>query len=249
MLFRSATQALGLWVLFWVAGSLYVLTALLGLGLHPIAHRRAERPLRSALERFRGGPLGVFMIGGFLSGAALFVTIDFQPLRIDELGGSRTIVGLGSAIPAAIEVPTMLAFPWLARRFGGHRLLVVGAIVLALRSFLSAVSTTPEFLVAGAGIGGVGYALFTIGAITFVSERLPRDVAATGQGIFQGIANGLSSVVAAAAGGAIAAQVGLAGLFGTATVIALASVVAVAIAVRGSSDGAVVVRPAVDGIP
>jgi MFS family permease len=158
------------------------------------------------------------------------------------------MVGLGSAIPAAIEVPTMLAFPWLARRFGGHRLLVVGATVLALRSLLSAIGTTPEFLVAGAGIGGIGYALFTIGAITFVSERLPRDIAATGQGIFQGIANGLSSVVAAAAGGAIAAQVGLPGLFAVATVVALTSVVAVAIAARGSPSAATI-RATVDGLP
>ena len=243
-----ATQAFGLWVLFWVAGSLYVVTAVLGLGLHPIAHARAEQPLRSAARYFRRGGLTLFVFGGFLAGAALFVTIDFQPLRIAELGGDRTMVGLGSAIPAAIEVPTMLAFPWLARRVGGHRLLVVGAVVLGLRSLLSAIGSTPEFLVAGAGIGGIGYALFTIGAITFVSQRLPRALAATGQGIFQGVANGLSSVVAAAAGGAIAAAIGLAGLFGVAVAVALVSVITIALAVRGAARPADL-GPAVDGLP
>ena len=125
----------------------------------------------------------------------------------------------------------MLAFPALARRFGGTHLLVAGAVVIALRTGVSGIATDPLVLVVASGLGGVGYALYTVGGVTFVANRVPPELAATGQGIFQGAALGLSGVLAAAVGGVVAGELGIAGMFVAAGAVGLAAAVVVALAV------------------
>ena len=125
----------------------------------------------------------------------------------------------------------MLGFPLLARRFGGTRLLVAGAVIIALRTAVAAVATDPALLVLASGLGGIGYALFTVGGVTYVAEHVPPELAATGQGIFQGASLNLSGVVAAAAGGLLAGQLGIAGMFGVAAVVGFGAAAVVALAV------------------
>jgi predicted MFS family arabinose efflux permease len=61
---------------------------------------------------------------------------------------------------------------------------------------------------------------------------VPRDLAATAQGIFQGFGNTLGNVVAAAAGGSIAAIAGLDGLFFVAAGLGIVGTAIVWFAVR-----------------
>lgn len=225
-------QAVGLDAMFWVMGVSLTVTAVIGLGLHPAVITRATSPLRSTLRVFRGRALALFLVGALLAWSAMSAILDFLALRFDELGSGAGVVGIAAALAAAVEVPDMLRFPALARRFGGDRLLVAGAAILAVRSILAAVATDPASLVIASGIGGVGYALFLVGGVTYVSEHVPRELAATGQGIFQGVSISLSQVVAAASAGLLAGAFGIAGMFGVAAVAGVLAAGVTALAVR-----------------
>src|SRR5258706_12280510 len=107
----------------------------------------------------------------------------------------------------------MLRFPSLAARFGAERLLVVGALFIAGRSILAASANQPAVLLAASVLGGVGFAFFLVGGVTYVSEHVPSRLAATAQGIFQGVGNSMGQVVASAVGGSRAAFPGIRGLF------------------------------------
>jgi MFS transporter, PPP family, 3-phenylpropionic acid transporter len=221
--------------LFAVLGVALVATGVIGLSLKPPAGRTllgiSSSPIRDAGRLFGPRGLGLFLVGSFLGWLGMASVLSFTPLRFEELGAGAGMVGLGGAIAAAIEVPIMLRFPWLAARFGSERLLVFGAACIAARSVVAAVATSPEVFLSASVFGGVGFALFFVGGVTYVSEHVPRNLAATAQGIFQGVGNSMSQVVAAAAGGSIAAAFGLQGMFLVAAVLGILSAVIIAFAI------------------
>ena len=237
----AAIERWGIGSLFAVYEAAFILTALIGLGLRPPSGRgdvvitTSTRPLRDAGRLFGPRGLGAFLLGAFLCWLGMAAVLSFTPLRFEELGAGATIVGLGGAIAAGIEVPIMLRYPWLADRFGAERLLVIGAFTIALRSVTAALSTSPELLLGASIFGGIGYALFFVGGVTYVSKRVPAELAATAQGILQGVSNSMSQVVAAAFGGIIAAAIGIDGLFWVALALGLAATVIIAFAVRSAT--------------
>lgn len=215
---------------------------LVGLTLKPLGARAsigtAARPLMDAGRLFGPKGLGVFLLGAFLSWLGMSAVLSFTPLRFEELGAGATIVGLGGAIAAATEVPIMLRFPALAARFGSERLLVVGAGFIAARSIVAASANQPAVLLFASVLGGVGFALFLVGGVTYVSTHVPRQLAATAQGIFQGVGSSMSQVVASAAGGSIAAIAGINGLFLIAAGLGAIATAIIAFAVlKGAAPG------------
>ena len=230
-----AIEAWGLGILFLVLGGGLAITAGLGLGLASVARVRAQAPFRAATRIFRTRALLLFLLGVLLASGALSATLDFFSPRFEELNAATWLIGFSSALAAAIEVPIMLRFPGLARRFGGARLLIAGAAILALRPGLAALASDPMVLVIASGIGGVGYALFFVGGVTYVAEHVPPHLAATGQGIFQSVSFGLSGVAGAVAGGVLAGAIGIAGMFGVAAGVGLLGVLVMAAAVLPGS--------------
>jgi MFS family permease len=240
-----AVDTWGLRSLFAVASIMLLLTATVGLALKPAASERpfqtATRPLRDAGRLFGPRGLGVFLLGAFLTWLGMSAVLTFTPIRFTELGAGASIVGLGGAIAAAIEVPIMLRFPMLAARFGSDRLLITGSALLAARSIVAALAPDPTTLLAASIFGGFGYALFFIGGVTYVSEHVPPELAATAQGIFQGVGNSLSQVVSAVAGGAAAAVFGVTGLFIIAAGIGIVAATIIAFSVRrGATEASTV---------
>jgi MFS family permease len=213
-----------------------VLTAIAGLALRPAAHERpfqtAARPLRDAGRLFGPRGLGVFLVGAFLTWLGMSAVLTYTPIRFIELGAGATIVGLGGAIAAGIEVPLMLRFPQLAQRWGADRLLIAGSVLTAARGVVAAVATDPPVLLAASIFGGLGFALFFIGGVTYVSQHVPPELAATAQGIFQGVGNSLAQVTAQALGGAVATVTSVAGLFAIAAGIGIVGAAIIGLAVR-----------------
>jgi PPP family 3-phenylpropionic acid transporter len=116
----------------------------------------------------------------------------------------------------------MLAFPVIARRTGAERLLILGAVAFAARAAGWAVASDPWLFVAIAPLGGVGYALFYVGTVTYVARAVPPSVQATAQGLFSGTAFAMGAILGSVLGGQVAAVLTIPGMFG---VSAVASVV------------------------
>jgi PPP family 3-phenylpropionic acid transporter len=212
-----------------------VATGAIGLTLRPPAGRSGRRygnPILDAGRLFGPRGLGLFVLGSFLAWLGMQFVLTFTPLRFDELHAGATVIGLGGAIAAAIEVPLMLSFPRLATRFGPNRLLIAGAAFLMIRSVVAAIATSPELLLAASVFAGFGYALFLVAGVVYVSTHVPPHLAATAQGIFQGVGSSLAQVTAAALGGTIAGITGIQGMFTVAAGLGVAAMLIVAIAVR-----------------
>jgi PPP family 3-phenylpropionic acid transporter len=233
----AAIDRFGIGVIFAIIVVTLGITALVGVTLRAQGTPPARVGARSAVWSIVLGPLGLFLLGAWLTFAGLQTVMAFYTLRFAELAAPATIIGLSSALGAAVEVPIMLSFPRLVARFGADRILVAGAAIFTIRAFGAALATDPNVLVALAGLGGVGYAFFLIGGITYVSRHAPEGLAATAQGLFSGLATGLAQVVAGVGGGLVAGAVGLTGLFAASGALGLAAAGVVAGAIRRASGG------------
>ena len=202
---------------------------LLGPDVAPPGEERAVR--RGVQAGFGAGLAGLvrdptlflFFLGSSLLWTAVSAVHTFLSVHLVDLGAESAIVGLVWTPGALVEVPLMLAFPAIAARFGAERLLVLGALAFAVRAALWAVVSDPLLYVAIAPLGGVGFGLFYVGTVTYVSRAVPPSVQATAQGVFSGTAFAIGSIVGSVVGGALAQAITIPGMFAVAAGATVAS--------------------------
>ncbi|HEY6057286.1 MAG TPA: MFS transporter [Candidatus Limnocylindrales bacterium] len=253
MLVGILVDRAGVASLFAVYVPCLVLTAVIGLTLpRPAVGRRHVNLLGGAMGVVRGPGMTLFLVGGLLVWTMLQAANAYYSVRVAALGGANQVVGLSWAVGAAVEVPVMFAFAKLSRRFGTELLLVCGAVLFAVRGGAAALAADPLALVAIAPIEGVGFALFSVGAVGFVASRAPTGYGATAQGVYAAVL-GLASIIGAACAGAFVDAAGVQALFGVAALGGAGASVVVALAVRNprSAGGQASAEPASrgDGLP
>jgi PPP family 3-phenylpropionic acid transporter len=173
-------------------------------------------PRSGLVAILRDPTLGLFFLGSILVWTAVASMTSFVSIHLIQLGGDAQLVGLFWALGAAVEVPLMLMFPAFSRRIGPAWLLVIGSLAFAARTAAIALAPSPILIVAAAPIGGIGFAFFYVGTVSYVAQAVPPSIRATAQGMFSGTAFNLGSILGAVLAGQIGAALGLRGLFGVA---------------------------------
>ena len=174
--------------------------------------------IRDLVGLVRDPTLLLLFVGSVIVWTAVSAVTTFVSVHLVELGSGSAVVGFVFAPGALVEVPLMLAFPVIARRTGAERLLILGAVAFAARAAGWAVASDPWLFVAIAPLGGVGYALFYVGTVTYVARAVPPSVQATAQGIFTGTAFAMGAILGSVLGGQIAAALTIPGMFGVSAV-------------------------------
>ena len=180
----------------------------------------------------RDPTLLLLFVGSVIVWTAVSAVTTFVSVHLVELGSGSAVVGFVFAPGAIVEVPLMLAFPAIARRTGAERLLILGAVAFAVRAAGWAVASEPWLYVAIAPLGGVGYALFYVGTVTYVARAVPPSVQATAQGLFTGTAFAMGAILGSVLGGQVAAVLTIPGMFGVSAGATLVGAVIVARATR-----------------
>lgn len=192
---------------------------------------RLPSMLRAPGRVLRHRPILFFLIGTMVCWTAISSQQAFFSIYLRSVGGSSAQIGWAWSIGAALEVPTMLFFPVLARRFGTERLILLGAAIVAGREIANVVFTDPVALLACSVLQGAGYGLLVVGGVTFVSRQAPRGTAATAQGLFSGAAMNSASILASGLGGQLAGILTIRGLYVISVGLGILAVVLFAIAV------------------
>ncbi len=227
-------QALGTPAMLAVYVPALALTGIVGAALLGRGSRTTRAagigPIR-ALGLLRDPGMGLFFAGSVVVWMAATGAITFFSLRLLELGGDARLVGVGWAANAVLEIPTMLAYRRLSDRLLVQWLLVAGASIFVVRAGLFAISDSPVGLIAGAALGGVGFALFLVGTTTFIAQRAPASLRATAQALFTSTAYALGSITGGVLAGLVAGAWGLAAVFPAAAVTSAAGALLIWVAV------------------
>ena len=208
-----------------------LLTALVTSQLPRRGNARSASILRGAREVLGAPGIALFLGGVFLVWTSLSALNAFYSIRIVQLGGGATLVGVAWAVGAMVEVPIMFGFGRLSRRFGTERLLILGSFMFAVRALASALAQDPTTIVAISAFEGFSFACFFVGGVTYIAGLAPLGLSGTAQGMFAAAA-GLATIVGSAAGGIIAGWLSIPGLFAVTAVGHLCAAVVITYAIR-----------------
>jgi len=173
-----------------------------------------------ALRLLRDRSMALMFAGSVLVWAACNGASAFFSLRLVAQGGDATIVGVGWAMNAIVEIPFMLLFRPLARRTGVPALIATGAAVLAIRNLGWALAGNDLATVGVALLSGVGFSLFLVGVTGWLADRVPASLRATAQALFLGTAYAIGTITGSLGAGWLANSVSLDAMFYVATVVA-----------------------------
>jgi PPP family 3-phenylpropionic acid transporter len=183
------------------------------LGKAPRSERVGRVGPLGAVRLLSEPTLGLFFAGMIVVWVSAAGVMAFFSLRLVELGGDARMVGLGWAAASLAEVPTMLLFARLARRFRVSSLIVAGTGIFVVRAVLWSVTGSALGLVAVAALGGSAFALVLVGTTAYVAERAPAELRATAQALFSSTTFALGNILGAILAGLIGSSFGLAAVF------------------------------------
>jgi PPP family 3-phenylpropionic acid transporter len=176
-------------------------------------------------------PIAIFLLGSLVCWTAIYSQNGFFSIYLKSLGASADQVGWAWSLGAVLEIPTMVLFPFLARRIGIERLILLGAGIVAVREIANLTFTIPTVLLACSILQGAGYALLVVGGITFVSRHAPRGTAATAQGLLSGATFNMAAIIGSGVGGQLAGLLTIRGLYAISAALGVLGIVMMAIAV------------------
>ena len=186
----------------------------------------------------RHRPIARFLPAVLLVWSAAMSINWYFSIHLITLGAPGELVGSAWAIGALVEIPIMSAYPWLAARVGGGRLLLIGAAIFALRVIVLAVVTNPVAAAATMALHGAAFALVLVGGVTFVSRHAPEATAATAQGVLSATVYSIAMIIGPGIGSWVAESVGISALFALGIVASVAGVPALWLAIREEPLGA-----------
>jgi PPP family 3-phenylpropionic acid transporter len=218
--------------LFIVLVATLAATALVGLGLRsrnlvsPLPH------LSGLASVLRSTVLRRFLVAVLLVWSFSMAINAFFSIHLVEIGAPESLVGVAWAIGALVEIPLMLAFPWLGVRIGLERLVLIGASMFLLRAVAVILLRDPVAVTLTMAIHGAGFALLLVGGVAYVSRHAPPGAAATAQGVLGATAFGLASILGPGVGGWLARMLGLPGMNVAAGIGSAVAMMALAWALR-----------------
>ena len=163
----------------------------------------------AAIGLLRQPGMALFLVASITVWVASTGAMALFSLRILELGGDATLVGIGWAVTALLEAPFMVLFPRFARRVAIERLVLLGTLLFVVRSVAWSLVTEPAVIISMTLIGSAGYALVLVGTASFVARVAPPQLAATAQALYGFTAFSFGSIIGAVLAGQIAASFGL----------------------------------------
>ena len=196
----------------WITSALLLLTALAALLLPDAPGRqRRERVSMARLLRDRNlARMLVFMLPVQMT-MGFFYT--FYAPHFRALGGNDALLGLGYLLSAVSEAPYLLLSGRIYRRFGAARPMCFAALVLAARWLMLGFAPSAGAALMSQLLHGGGFIVMTVSMAYWISDHVPEELRASGQGLLNMVTFGAARVLGNLFGGLLAQTMGRGGAF------------------------------------
>lgn len=126
---------------------------------------------------------------------------NFISLKIERGGGGPFLVGLGTALGGAVEVPVMRWSSRLQRTIGIRRTYVLGCLIYATGFLLWGLISNPTIVSMLTVFEGFGFALLFTSGVVIVGRMVPASLYATGQSMASTVGFGVAPIIGGVLGG------------------------------------------------
>ncbi len=159
-------------------------------------------------------PWLVFLITIFINGAAAGVGNNFLFLYLDELGATKTLMGLTLFVATLSEIPIFFYGDRLLNRLGARGLLLFSLGATVVRMLCYALMPAAIYVLPIQLLHGLTFSAMWVASVSYANRAAPPGMGATAQGLLSGVSMGLAGAMGAVIGGYLYNAVGPAATFG-----------------------------------
>lgn len=153
-----------------VSGLLFIFCAMFpDVGYSGETHERGQSTVMKDFSFLvlLGGCILLYICHSFLS--------NFMLKLAERVGGDAGTQGIATAVAAFSEVPVMMLFSKLRKRFGCSFLFILSSVFIGMRLLCSFISSSPAMLFAAQLCQAPGYALFTVASVSYVDSVMSEE--------------------------------------------------------------------------
>lgn len=143
----------------------------------------------------------LFLAVALIEGMSLGIFLNFLFLYLEDMGASRTIMGLSLTAATVSEILVFLYSRKLLARWSAQFLLAVSMIFIVIRALAYVNMTAPWQVLFINLLHGPTFALLWTSGVAYANKMAPPGLGATAQGVFAGTVMGLGSAIGAFSGG------------------------------------------------
>ncbi|HEY5574840.1 MAG TPA: major facilitator superfamily domain-containing protein 6 [Anaerolineales bacterium] len=178
----------------------------------------------------------LFLALALLGGTSMAVTGNFLFLYVNDLDGSRTLMGLALTFATLSELPILFFSDRLIIQFGARNVLVLGLMFFGIRSLAYSFLGNAWPILLIQLLHGPSFAAMWAAGVSYAGEIAPKGMGATAQGMFGAAFMGLGAAVGSLFGGVLYNSIGGAMMYRWAGFTALLGVLLYLLAKRKSMN-------------
>jgi PPP family 3-phenylpropionic acid transporter len=137
----------------------------------------------------------------FMAGVGLAVFNTYLLFYMDELGSSKTLMGITMVVATISEIPIFFFSNRLISRMKAHGLLVFGVAMTGIRLLLLAAVNQPIGVSVLQLMNGLTYSAVWVAGVTYANDNAPRGISSTAQGLFGSVLMGFGAATGNFLGG------------------------------------------------
>lgn len=149
-----------------------------------------------------------FLLLGIVCGMGFASVNNYFFAYMAELGIGTAVAGLALTISTISEIPIMIWANRILGRFGSRGMLTLAVAATSIRLFLYAAFTAPGAILVLQLLNALTFPMFWIAGVAYASERAPKGMQASAQGLFGAATTGVGAALGGLLGGILLASVG-----------------------------------------
>jgi len=164
----------------------------------------------------------LFLTSGFLMLVSHGAYYGFFSIHLENLGYSRTFIGLAWAVASLAEILVMVKSEIIFKRYALEKVMVFSFAVAAIRWVVLFFARAPALILSAQVLHAATYGMFHIASILCIDRLAPKQAKTVGQAVNNAVQYGLGLMVGFFLNGFLYERIGSAGLFMMSAGIALA---------------------------
>lgn len=201
----------------------------------PLQSSSSSQPFWISLHLLvRSKPWLVFLSVVFVSGMCMGMLSNFLFVYMEELGVSKTTMGLALTFATISELPVMFYADRLLNRFAARGLILVSLAAYVLRALAYTVVSSAWMFLLVQLLHGFTFSAMWVAGVAYADKLAPNGLRATAQALFSSVFLGLGGIAGALIGGLVYDELGTVQIFYIAAAAALAGLVFFAWASRSA---------------
>jgi MFS transporter, PPP family, 3-phenylpropionic acid transporter len=166
----------------------------------------------------------LFLLLVFFGGAGGAVIHNYLFLYMNELGASKTMMGLALTVATLSELPMYFFADRLLARWSAKGLFIFGTLMYILRALALSFIQMPWMILVTQLLHGLTFSAMWVAGVSYADEIAPPGLGATAQGMLSGVFMGISAAIGAMLGGVLYQDFGGAIMYRTMAIAAAISV-------------------------